>query len=132
MEKNQSFKGVFHSIDLKVDEQVEEVLNIIAMERTKQGFNAGQMADFIGMSLSGYRKFETGNTEATISKVCQCAEVLKIKLNVLFGFGDSTLPDYEPIVKQMQETIKEKNAHLSLCNEKMMRLEKQVSELQNA
>lgn len=61
-----------------------------------------QLASDLNMSLSGYAKIERGETEITINRLHQIAEILEVSISALLNFDSGkvlthTIPQPQPI-----------------------------------
>jgi transcriptional regulator with XRE-family HTH domain len=66
-----------------------EKLNIgknIRQIRELKSYTQTFMADHLNMSIGGYSKIETGQTDVSISKVQQIADILETDLGTIFNF----------------------------------------------
>lgn len=57
--------------------------------RELRNFTQAYMADELGMSLGGYGKIERNETDITISKLNQIAEILNTNLATILNFDSS-------------------------------------------
>ena len=94
------------------------------------------LADRIGMSQTGYSKIERGETDLTLSKLTQIAEVLDVKVEDLITFDEnnvfnnSTLHncafDHGSVYNQLPEKLQQ------LYEDKIRLLEEQVAYLKES
>lgn len=62
--------------------------NKIRFFRTLKNLSQENMADLLGLSLTGYAKIERGETDMTISRLEQIAEVIGVKLEDITSFDE--------------------------------------------
>ena len=64
---------------------MEEMLKQIRDIRNAKGFSYENMADDLKISTSAYRKIETGETNLTVERLFQIAEILQTPATKLIG-----------------------------------------------
>lgn len=57
--------------------------------RELKNFTREQMADYLGLSVSGYGKIERNETDLTISRIQQIAEILEVEMSQILNFDVS-------------------------------------------
>ena len=67
--------------------EVEKILEKITQKRSQKGYTYENMADDLGLTPSGYRKIEKGETKLSVEKMLQISTVLDIPINELLDIG---------------------------------------------
>ena len=70
---------------------MEEILQKIKDMRNVKGFSYENMADELKISTSTYRKIETGETNLTVERLFQIAEILQTPVTKLLGEKSSNV-----------------------------------------
>src|SRR5690554_6021103 len=93
--------------------ETDKILEKIVIERNKKGFSYENMADELGVTVSGYRKIETGNTKLTVERLFKIASILDIPLTELLNLDKDDLyqhnHDNESVFKQKIEHFYQEN-----------------------
>jgi transcriptional regulator with XRE-family HTH domain len=66
--------------------EVKKISDNIRKFRELRNITREEMADKLGLSLSGYSKIERSEVDLTITRVQKIAEILKIELSKLMNF----------------------------------------------
>lgn len=69
--------------------EVEKILEKITQKRSQKGYTYENMADDLGLTPSGYRKIEKGETKLSVEKMFQISTVLDIPINELLDIGEN-------------------------------------------
>ena len=69
--------------------EVEKILEKITQKRSQKGYTYENMADDLGITPSGYRKIEKGETKLSVEKMFQISTVLDIPINELLDIGEN-------------------------------------------
>ena len=69
--------------------EVEKILEKIPHKRSQKGYTYENMADDLGLTPSGYRKIEKGETKLSVEKMFQISTVLDIPINELLDIGEN-------------------------------------------
>lgn len=69
--------------------EVEKILEKITQKRSQKGYTYENMADDLGLTPSGYRKIEKGETKLSVEKMLQISTVLDIPINELLDIGEN-------------------------------------------
>jgi transcriptional regulator with XRE-family HTH domain len=64
--------------NIKIGERIRRI-------RAAKGLTQGNVAHELGISFGAYAKIERGETDASMSRITQIAEVLEVSLGELFG-----------------------------------------------
>jgi len=67
------------SID-KIEEGIQDILNIIRGTRKEKGLSQREVAEFLGISQNAYKDIETGKTELKVKALFQLDEFLGLDL----------------------------------------------------
>lgn len=59
--------------------------------RKLKNFTQAYMADILGMSVSGYGKIERNETEITLTRLKQIAEILEVEYSKILDFDKNTV-----------------------------------------
>ncbi|GEM55586.1 hypothetical protein FB1_18070 [Flavobacterium branchiophilum NBRC 15030 = ATCC 35035] len=70
---------------------LEKILKKIIIERNRKGFSYENMANELGITVSGYRKIETGDTKLTVERLNKISSILEISLTELLGLDKDVL-----------------------------------------
>lgn len=93
--------------------ETDKILEKIVIERNKKGFSYENMADELGVTVSGYRKIETGNTKLTVERLFKIASILDIPLTELLNLDKDVLyqhnHDNESVFQQKIEHFYQEN-----------------------
>lgn len=57
--------------------------------RTMKGLSQENVAKLLGISLNSYSKIERGETDITVTRLQQIADVLQIRITDIVGLGDN-------------------------------------------
>ena len=71
--------------------EANKILEKIVSERNKKGFSYENMADELGITVSGYRKIETGDTKLTVERLFKIASILDVSLSELLSLDKDVL-----------------------------------------
>ena len=82
-----------------VDNSIHIHINIKKV-RELRNLTREQMSSDLNMSLSGYAKIERGETEITITRLHQIAELLEVSISALLNFDTARV--LSPIAPQTQ------------------------------
>lgn len=69
--------------------EVEKILEKITQKRSQKGYTYENMAHDLGLTPSGYRKIEKGETKLSVEKMFQISTVLDIPINELLDIGEN-------------------------------------------
>ena len=69
--------------------EVEKISEKITQKRSQKGYTYENMADDLGLTPSGYRKIEKGETKLSVEKMFQISTVLDIPINELLDIGEN-------------------------------------------
>lgn len=69
---------------------VKKVLDKIAKRRKKKGYSYENMAEDLGLTPSGYRKIEKGETKLSVERLFQIAAALDISVNKLLNIDETS------------------------------------------
>ena len=72
---------------------MNEAVGSIKRFRVLKNVTREQMADRLGMSLSGYSKLERGDVDITLTKLYKVAEVLEVSVSQILNFDTSQILD---------------------------------------
>jgi len=56
--------------------------------RKKRGYTAQQMADKLHTGIRNYRKYESGDTNPTLERLIEIANILEVSTDYLLGRDD--------------------------------------------
>jgi possible transcriptional regulator len=68
---------------------IKKILDKIAKRRKKKGYSYENMAEDLGLTPSGYRKIEKGETKLSVERLFQIAAALDISVNKLLNIDES-------------------------------------------
>ena len=68
-----------------------EVIEKIRFMRTFKGWTQEELADKLGISTHAYAKIERGETDVSLSRIKQIADVMEIELSQLFNLDENTI-----------------------------------------
>lgn len=93
--------------------EIDKILEKIVVERNKKGFSYENMADELGITVSGYRKIETGSTKLAVERLFKIASILDISLVKLLDLDKGDLHQYnhdnENVFQQKIEHFHQEN-----------------------
>lgn len=69
---------------------IKKILDKIAKRRKKKGYSYENMAEDLGLTSSGYRKIEKGETKLSVERLFQIAAVLDISVNKLLNIEETS------------------------------------------
>ncbi|MCU0446624.1 MAG: helix-turn-helix domain-containing protein [Microscillaceae bacterium] len=102
--------------------------------RGLKGLSQENMADLLGMSLTGYAKIERGETDIAVSRLEQIAKVLDVKLEDITSFDEKFVfnnygekSQANGIVNNHHNFDQERKSYL----DRIEQLEKQIQYLQS-
>ena len=113
--------------------------NTIRKLREIRNLTQQHMAESLGLSLSGYGKIERSETDLSISRLGQIAEVLGVDISTILNFDEKHIFNFnntatvngflnsnfqsDSLVEELLKTYKEENAYLKgLVNELMSKI----------
>jgi DNA-binding XRE family transcriptional regulator len=65
----------------KVNNQINQVLEHVICRRRQLGFSQTDLAEKLGITLSGYYKFEKGKTKLGFRRMLEISEILNVEIN---------------------------------------------------
>ncbi len=93
--------------------EATKIIEKIVFERNKKGFSYENMADELGITVSGYRKIETGDTKLTVERLFKIASILDITLSELLSLDKDILSqhnhDNENVYQQKIDNFYQEN-----------------------
>ena len=69
---------------------IKKILDKIAKRRKKKGYSYENMAEDLGLTPSGYRKIEKGETKLSVERLFQIAAALDISVNKLLNIDETS------------------------------------------
>jgi transcriptional regulator with XRE-family HTH domain len=95
--------------------ETAKILKKICAERDKKGLSLENMADELGITVSGYRKIVVGETKLSVERLIKISEILNVSLldllnldkNVLTQNNNNNESVYQQKIDNFYQTNKE-------------------------
>ncbi len=95
---------------------MDKILQRIIAARNKKGYSYENMASEIQLSVSAYRKIETGETKLTVERLYQIAEILDVSLQEIL---DIKTENYQQTINDGSTGFQQKENHYYVDNKEV-------------
>ena len=103
---------------------IKKILDKIAKRRKKKGYSYENMAEDLGLTPSGYRKIEKGETKLSVERMLQIATVLDLSVSKLFDIEESPEKNkyketIEKLISSYEKRLKEKDKQIAFLKNQL-------------